>query len=435
MNKRRNIANLFFVANAKPAAGSGIAAAANAVTLLDDGWMEVACTGSFPHPDPKVGLQKVERADLDTLLAEFEAEKAEAGANWAGLCLYIGHPTGAELATAPAYAWFKAARIAPNAAGLDSLQLKPEWTPEGDTLVNVNKSYKFTSVYWYGVKDAQNCFRPVYLGHVGLTNNPVIKGAPVANAEGINPSPDHQGGDVTQVQTPPPPVTGQWWQQLTGELQSMVAGATDANSAIAILTAKLQALYAMESQISGMRELIRKICDVTDCCCPPCCCPCDTPEQMPKFEVELVAESVMPTIIQVASSAKNAKSATADLHELLLDLAVANGAVAPAARESAKALLAANAGAAKALWFPGGMQAACNAVARPPQAPRLPQAPGNPLNGRKPAGNAAFVVGNQAGGPPLGKINDAAKAIMAARNCSYDAAHAAAWQQWEEGRL
>ena len=57
-----------------------------------DGPLEVVCPGEFPHPDLRVGVQKVELADLQALLGEFETEKAEAGANWAGLCLSSGIP-------------------------------------------------------------------------------------------------------------------------------------------------------------------------------------------------------------------------------------------------------------------------------------------------------------------------------------------------------
>jgi len=131
-------------ANAAPALvqrDGGAFALGNAQLMAVDaaGWMDIAWPGQFPHPNGY--NQVVEAADIEVMLANFNAVRAEDGQNWAGIPLYLGHPElNGTADAAPSYGWFKDARISANGV----LQYKLDPAAEGNSLI-ADKKFKFIS--------------------------------------------------------------------------------------------------------------------------------------------------------------------------------------------------------------------------------------------------------------------------------------------------
>ena len=460
---------------------------AQALAIDDQGWMDVAWPGEFPHPNGY--LQIVEPEDLDVMLANFNAVKADKGPKWAGIGLYLGHPElNGTAAYAPSYGWFKSARIA---NGMLQFQLDPD--AEANDLI-AKKKYKFTSNYWVGSFDANKNFHPFWIATIGLTNNPVIEGKPLANAE----AGDATATEQTAAEADPAPAAAnapvqvslqdllaggddpEWWQEFIGNLQALIDGATDAESAKKLLSAKLRALYEAENQLQQLRGLI---CQVF----PPavdgtCACPCPmNMEEMPKFNVALTAVAGNAAAIMSLAKALEVKPGEGGLiaHDTLL--AAANAAVTAAAAGTALAtefsrfvveqaivrgsvdgskpetVAAANAivnvdrNAALQLWFRSAAPSQTQPASpgrRPPSAvaraiansaitagDRRLQPPPDPLKGIRLVEGA---VGNAAGSDPDERqklVVAAANAHMEKTKCSWGDANAWAWNELAAGRL
>lgn len=155
---------------------------ANAVALDSEGWLDLLWPGEWQHPD---GPQVAEAKDIELTLANLQDAAKRAGADWAGIPVYIGHPEmDGTLVQAPARAWIKQFRINGQTGRLQGM---PEWCDGAKAELIDSRSYKYLSCYeWGDVDAATSLFHPAYISSVGLTNSPVKRAGqkPLANADG-----------------------------------------------------------------------------------------------------------------------------------------------------------------------------------------------------------------------------------------------------------
>ena len=441
---------------------------ANSLAIDGAGWMDVAWVGEFPHPNGYI--QKVEAEDLALMLANFNTVRTEEGPSFAGIPFFLGHPElDGSMAGAPAYGWFKDARLANGV-----LQYRLDANPDGQALLD-GKKYKFTSNFWYGTFDAEKNFHPIWISSIGLTNNPVIKGKPLANAD---------TGVPVQVSLKDLLAGGddpEWWQEFIGNLQALIEGATDAESAKTLLTAKLRALYEAQNQLQQLRNLISQV--FPSEADGSCCCRCTmNMEEMPKFEVALTAVAgnaaaimslakaleVKPgeggqiahdTLIAAANAAVTAAAAgnalATEFSRFVVEQAIARGSVdgsRPETVAAANAIVNVDRNAAMQLWFRSAAPSIASSTAgdrrRQPGAvargvansaitagDRRLQPPPDPLKGIRLVEGA---VGNAAGSDPDSRqklVLAAANARMEKTKCSWGEANAWAWNELSQGRL
>lgn len=387
---------------------------ANAATMALDaeGWLNVGWLGKFPHPEGYI--QKIEQADLEVCLGNFNAAKTAAGDNWPGLPLYIGHPEiDGTLVTAPSYGWFKDARILGNA-----LQYRLDPTPEGAAITG-GKTFKMISPYWYGALDADNCFRPAFISSVGLTNSPVIKpnqgNKPLANAESAAPAED-------ATETAPVP-------ELTPE---EIAAEKDAK------------IMAMQADLERAKGTVAKIAEELKITLG------EDGSKPEDDEEKLVAAACAATTGAAANAAIRAEYA-----QFVVDQAVARGAVAANATADAATLVSTDAGlrAAARLWFaPGsatqtatGHPTAATARRAPPAAVARAAALGNAASGAvtppaDPLASAKLGNASAAGATPAAagapdRVISAAKKRMTETGCPWSLANSWAWEQERLGNL
>jgi hypothetical protein len=386
---------------------------AGTLALDSEGWLNVAWLGEFPHPEGF--LQKIEQADLDVCLGNFNAAKTAAGDNWPGLPLYVGHPElDGTMATAPSFGWFKDARILGNA-----LQYRLEATPEGAAITG-GKRYKMISPYWYGALDAGNCFRPAFISSIGLTNSPVIKpnqgNKPLANAEGAAPA-------EAQTETPAVP-------ELTPE---EIAAEKDAK------------IRALEADLDRAKGTVAKIAEELKITLG------EDGSKPEDDEKKLVEAACAATTGAAANAAIRAEYAA-----FVVAQAVARGSVAANATADAATLVSTDAGlrAAARLWFaPGsatqtpatGHPAAATARRAPPAAvaraaalgnaaPGAVAPPADPLNQAK-LGNASPAGATPAAAGAPDRVISAAKKRMSETGCPWSLANSWAWEQERLGNL
>ncbi|OHD21733.1 MAG: hypothetical protein A2Y38_14455 [Spirochaetes bacterium GWB1_59_5] len=216
------LSRLFTGNNAESAAPAAANAASVACNLVQDaeGWIDVAIPGEFDWVDSNgriIGRELVAAEDMAAVVAD-AANKAQAP-NWTGFPIWEGHPHDG-----PARGWFRQARVQNG-----TLQVLPEWSPDGLKLVVENKAYKFGSVSWGGVKDSAGKFRPREFIHLGLTNRPNMKGlAPIVNAAPEPAAADPAPGAEPSVSSVPPvpPAPADNTAALT-ELRTLVRGLSD----------------------------------------------------------------------------------------------------------------------------------------------------------------------------------------------------------------
>jgi len=142
-------------------------------------WVQLSPLGDYPHAR---GLQRVDRAAVEGMAAQFHSFRGKLGRLFGGLPFYAGHPDmpgSSELADRKAYGW-----ITDLAARADGLYGYVQWSDAGGELLR-NAHYKYLSPYWeaaeIGKEEGRRVFRPTALLSAGLTNQPNIPVKPLAN--------------------------------------------------------------------------------------------------------------------------------------------------------------------------------------------------------------------------------------------------------------
>jgi len=163
---------------AAPACGLGLG---NGFEVLQPEWVQLSPYGEFPHAR---GLQRVDREAATGMVRQFESFAARLGRLFGGLPFYVGHPdmVAGEGIDRKAYGWVEG--LEAREAGLFG---RVKWSEAGLELLRQGH-FKFLSPYWeareIGREKGQRVYRPVALISVGLTNQPNLPVAPLANAGG-----------------------------------------------------------------------------------------------------------------------------------------------------------------------------------------------------------------------------------------------------------
>lgn len=158
---------------AAPACGLG-----NGFEVLQPEWVQLSPYGEFPHAR---GLQRVDREAAAGMARQFESFAARLGRLFGGLPFYVGHPdmVAGEGIDRKAYGWVEG--LEAREAGLFG---RVKWSEAGLELLRQGH-FKFLSPYWeareIGREKGQRVYRPVALISVGLTNQPNLPVAPLAN--------------------------------------------------------------------------------------------------------------------------------------------------------------------------------------------------------------------------------------------------------------
>ena len=175
----------------------GLAALVNAVAMpAGDApeWIAVPYCDA-PYNLNVVGVQRLNAAVAAQLVSLMERAMRMDARLAAGLPIYLGHPDYFDRADKaqvnawmqhqpPALGWIKELR-----AGESALELRVEWTPEGERLVN-SRTYKFFSPFFrsapagretLGGTDTQ-IYEPRLIQSAGLTNTPNWPMPPMVNA-------------------------------------------------------------------------------------------------------------------------------------------------------------------------------------------------------------------------------------------------------------
>lgn len=162
-----------------PALPNGNAESRSAFHLTDPQWLQLSPYGEFPHSR---GLQQIDRAAAEGMVAQFNSFRARLGRLFGGLPVYVGHPDLAnanELADRKAYGWLTELE-----AREEGLFGRAKWSEAGCELLQ-NAHYKYLSPYWeareVANRDGRKIYQPVALISVGLTNQPNIPVRPLAN--------------------------------------------------------------------------------------------------------------------------------------------------------------------------------------------------------------------------------------------------------------
>jgi phage I-like protein len=169
----------------------GLVCASNELIDQGNGWYLIPY-GQYPH---KEGLQILERADADMLIAAFNDMRGK-DPTWKA-AVYIGHPDHPDKKIADdysdkaAYGWID--QVAANEAGF---QFHCDWNPNGKKLVD-DASYRyFSPLFWLQAVSnvGRKVIRPRIFQSIGLTNTPNMGGCWLANekqpgTEGDNMNP------------------------------------------------------------------------------------------------------------------------------------------------------------------------------------------------------------------------------------------------------
>lgn len=140
--------------------------------------MCLARYGDHPHDQ---GLQRLDQTAADAMVADFRSLRSRLRRFFGGLPVYIGHPDDEHFRHRPghqdtrAYGWIREL-----AAHDDGLYAQIKWSRAGLELLD-NAFFKFLSPRWVLQPLDDGAFRPAKLLSVGLTNQPNIPGAAIAN--------------------------------------------------------------------------------------------------------------------------------------------------------------------------------------------------------------------------------------------------------------
>lgn len=174
------------LANRIPGAVSASGAAASAgagdrFTLPADGWIHVVPLGEYSHPE--VGLQILDRAAADAMVANFRTSAATP--NFPGLRLDYDHFSYDPEKSSEAAGW-----IVDLDNRADGLWAKVRWVNTGRQAVEDGRYRLVSPVFTEGVTLGQGRVRPTRLDSVALTNNPNLRGmVPVTNRDDASASP------------------------------------------------------------------------------------------------------------------------------------------------------------------------------------------------------------------------------------------------------
>ncbi|HEX7860066.1 MAG TPA: DUF935 family protein [Verrucomicrobiae bacterium] len=154
----------------------------NQFTVLQEEWVQLSPYGDYPHAR---GIQRIDRAGVDTLVAQFSSFRARLGRLFGGVPFYVGHPdlpNSSELVDRKAYGWINEIE-----AREDGLYGRVKWSDAGMELLR-NAHFKFLSPYWeareIGKENGRAVYQPIALISAGLTNQPNIPVRPLANEVG-----------------------------------------------------------------------------------------------------------------------------------------------------------------------------------------------------------------------------------------------------------
>jgi hypothetical protein len=155
---------------------------ANQFTLLQEEWVQLSPFGDYPHSR---GLQRVDRAAADAMVAQFNSFRGRLGRLFGGVPFYVGHPdlpSSSDLVDRKAYGWIMEVE-----AREDGFFGRVKWSDAGMELLR-NAHFKYLSPFWeareIASENGRRIYRPVALLSAGLTNQPNIPVRPLANEVG-----------------------------------------------------------------------------------------------------------------------------------------------------------------------------------------------------------------------------------------------------------
>jgi hypothetical protein len=156
--------------------------------IPSDGWYQIEVSGTHPAgtwPDKRPRRQVLDEKALTSIVNRFQAEKAEAGENWAGVLVDADHLSYDLDNPTEALAWAQDLRIHEG-----QLEAKLDLSDLGDTAIR-NRRYKFFSTE-YDPEDVEDLgngdVRPLRLSGLAFTNRPNNRGArPITNRSGDQP--------------------------------------------------------------------------------------------------------------------------------------------------------------------------------------------------------------------------------------------------------
>lgn len=163
-------------------AGGAMLGLANEARATED-WFQVTPVGEFRHAQ---GLQRVDEKAVTAMANEFNSIAGHLQRAFVGRPIWIGHHdlNPKEYPDSKAYGWITALE-----ARADGLYAKAKWSPKGKEMIESGE-YKFHSPYWdvdkIGQENGRTVYRPKKLISAGLTNEPNIPVAPLANEKEHN---------------------------------------------------------------------------------------------------------------------------------------------------------------------------------------------------------------------------------------------------------
>lgn len=167
-----------------------------------DGWYQIEVTGTHPAgkwPDGRPRKQVIDEAALASIVNRFNAERAAAGENWAGLLTDADHLSHDLENSTEALAWVQELAVRNG-----QLHARLDLTDIGDPAIR-NRRYKFFSTE-YDPDDVEDLgdgsVRPLRLSGLAFTNRPNNRGAkPISNRDGEEP-----GGTKPETKTNMQPI-------------------------------------------------------------------------------------------------------------------------------------------------------------------------------------------------------------------------------------
>lgn len=150
-----------------------------------DHWYQIEVNGVWPagkFPDGRPRKQVIDETAVTSIVNRFNAEKAAAGENWAGMLVDIDHLSHDQDNSTEAYGWLQEVEIRNN-----TLHGRLDLTDLGEPAIR-NKRVKFFSTE-YDPEDVEDLgdgtVRPLRLSGLAFTNRPNNRGGkPISNREG-----------------------------------------------------------------------------------------------------------------------------------------------------------------------------------------------------------------------------------------------------------
>lgn len=158
-----------------------------------DGWYQIEVTGT--HPAGKKRKQVIDQVALESIVNRFNADKAAAGENFAGLLVDNDHLSHDLDNSTEALAWAQDLAIR-----YGQLHARLDLTDLGEPAIR-NKRFKFFSTE-YDPEDCEDLgdgrVRPLRLSGLAFTNRPNNRGGkPISNRDGDEPGGEQQNNTPT----------------------------------------------------------------------------------------------------------------------------------------------------------------------------------------------------------------------------------------------